>query len=54
MWSWVPSVNLTNEVNEVPFSPESVVSGHILCTGIYIDTLIFILKVSKYNKRYFY
>jgi len=47
MWSWVPSVNLTTEVNEVPLSPESVVSGHTLNTGFYIDTLLFIFKVSK-------
>lgn len=46
MWSWVPSVNLAGDVNEVPLNPETVVSGHTLNTGIYIDTLIFILKVS--------
>lgn len=46
MWSWVPSVNLTSEVNELPLGPDSVISGHTLNTGIYIDTLLFILKVS--------
>lgn len=46
IWSWVPSVNLTTEFNEVPLSPDTVVSGHTLNTGIYIDTLYIILKVS--------
>lgn len=46
MWSWVPSVNLTSEINEVPLSLETVISGHTLNTGIYIDTLYFILKVN--------
>jgi len=49
MWSWVPSVNLTSEVNESTLSPDTVVSGHTLNTGIYIDSLLFILKVSSVN-----
>lgn len=47
MWSWVPSVNLSNEVNELPISSEAAVSGHSLNIGIYIDTLLFIFKVSN-------
>lgn len=47
MWSWVPSVNLSSEVNELPLSYETAVSGHTLNTGIYIDTILFILKVSN-------
>lgn len=50
MWSWVPSVNLTSEVNELPLNSETAVSGHTLNTGIYIDTLLFILKVSNTSK----
>lgn len=47
MWSWVPSVNLTSEVNELPLNSETAVTGHTLNTGIYVDTLFFILKVSN-------
>lgn len=46
MWSWVPSINLASEFNEVPLSPETVISGHTLNIGIYIDTLFFIFKVN--------
>lgn len=46
MWSWVPNVNLTSDVNELPLNTDTVTSGHTLNIGIYIDTLLFILKVS--------
>lgn len=49
MWNWVPSVNLTSEGNDLPLSPEAGISGHTLNTGMYIDTLLFVLKVSNYN-----
>jgi len=50
MWNWVPSVNLTSEVNDLSLSPEAAISGaHTLNTGIYIDTLVFVLKVSNYS-----
>jgi len=46
----MPSVNLTTEVNYIYPSPEAAISGsHTLNTGIYIDTLLFVLKVSDYN-----
>jgi len=48
MWNWVPSVNLSSEVNDYSLSPEAVINGHTLNTGIYIDTLLFVLKVSYY------
>jgi len=63
MWNWVPSVNLTDEVNDLSLNPEAAISGgHTLNTGIYIDTLLFVLKVSNYYYivfnvliyRYFY
>ncbi|XP_025418587.1 vacuolar protein sorting-associated protein 13B-like [Sipha flava] len=50
MWSWVPNVNLSSEVNELPFSSEAAVSGHSLNTGIYIDTLLFIFKIKSTKK----
>jgi len=50
MWNWIPSVNLTTEVNDISLSPEASISGgHTLNTGIYIDTLFFVLKVRDYN-----
>lgn len=49
MWSWVPSVNLSSEIDQIPLSPETAISGHTLNTGIYIDTLLFILKVKIIN-----
>lgn len=63
MWNWIPSVNLNSEVNDLSLNPEVTISGgHTLNTGIYIDTLLFVLKVSNYNyivfnvliHRYFY
>lgn len=51
MWSWVPSVNLSSEIDQIPLSPETAISGHTLNTGIYIDTLLFILKVKKINNN---
>lgn len=48
MWSWVPSVNLTSEVNEFTLGPNTLISGHTLNTGIYIDSLLFTLKVSNH------
>lgn len=51
MWNWVPSVSLTSEVNDLSLSPETAISGgHTLNTGIYIDTLLFVLKI-KSNKK---
>lgn len=50
MWNWVPSVNLNSEVNDLSLNPEAAISGgHTLNTGIYIDTLLLVLKVSNYN-----
>lgn len=50
----MPSVNLTTEVNDIYPSPEAAISGsHTLNTGIYIDTLLFVLKVSDYNYIFF-
>jgi len=50
MWNWVPSVNLSSEVNDLSLSPEAAISGgHTLNTGIYIDTLILVLKVNNYS-----
>jgi len=55
MWNWVPSVNLTSEVNDLSPSSEAAISGgHTLNTGIYIDTLVLVLKVSNYSYIVFY
>lgn len=50
MWNWVPSVNLTSGVNDLSLSLESAITGgHTLNTGMYIDMLILVLKVSNYS-----
>ncbi|XP_050421986.1 intermembrane lipid transfer protein VPS13B-like isoform X2 [Adelges cooleyi] len=49
MWSWVPSVTLDNaNINDASFSSiNSIIHGHTLSTGIYIETLLFIFKITS-------
>lgn len=47
MWSWIPNINLTSENSiDIPSSSSLAVNGHVSNTGIFVETLLFILKVS--------